>query len=134
MRIGRCVALCLPGVLFLSGCGDGKVVKATGTLTHKGQPVKDALLNFLPANGRQTWAETDEQGKFKINYDQHQDGVVVGKNKVWIEFRPKVLTDPDKAPVPPKELRAVFEKYSFDNSKLEVEITSSTRDLEIKLD
>src|SRR5436309_602832 len=74
----------------LAGCGTGapKVVPVTGKLSYKGKPVASALLNFLPENGRQSWAVTDEQGRFKINYDEQQDGAVVGTHKVWIEYRP----------------------------------------------
>src|SRR5262245_54863754 len=84
-------------LVALAGCGDGAppVVPVTGTLTYKTKPVPNALLNFRPENGRQSWAETDEQGKFKINYDRHQDGAVVGKHKVWIEYRPRSAAEQD---------------------------------------
>src|SRR5438552_6400617 len=86
----RCLTWGASVLLFVvAGCNDGpKIVKVTGILTYKGQPVANAILQFLPEHGRQSWAQTDDRGQFKINYDQHQDGAVVGKHKVWIQFRP----------------------------------------------
>jgi hypothetical protein len=125
----------------LAGCGgDGpKVVKVTGTLKYKGKPVPDALLNFEPEHGRLSWAETDAEGRFKINYDRHQDGAVVGKHKVWIEYRPTSATNAEPGmPANPArlspEMRAFFAKYSSEKSKLKVEITPDTKDLDLDLD
>jgi hypothetical protein len=123
------------------GCGsDGpKVVPVTGSLTYKGKPVASALLNFLPEKGRQSWAETDAEGKFKVNYDRHQDGAVVGKHKVWIEYRPNSMAEQEavmmgKAPPLSKEMKAFFDRYSQPNSKLEVQIDKGTKDLKLELD
>src|SRR6516165_49289 len=38
-------------LLLLASCGDSNVVPVTGTLTYKSQPVKNAYIDFVPANG-----------------------------------------------------------------------------------
>jgi hypothetical protein len=132
----------LPLLVFLSGCGgDGPtVVKVTGRLTYKGQPVTNAIIQFQPEYGRQSWAATDHDGRFKVNYDRHQDGAVVGKHKVWVEIRPTTPAEQEAAMlgkriIPAKELAAFFEKYKAENTPLTaVEITKKTKELDLNLD
>ncbi len=137
--------LCLPWagpvlLVALAGCGgDPKVVKVTGTLTYKQKPVTNAILTFLPDKGRQSWAETDEQGRFKINYDRHQDGAVVGKHKVWVEFRPTTQAEQEavmmgKPPPLSGDPKTFFNKYSQANSKVEVMIDTNTKELKLDWD
>jgi hypothetical protein len=123
----------------LTGCGDSDVVEVTGTLTHKGKPVPNALLTFEPSHGRQSWAETDAEGRFKIFYDKHRDGAVIGQHKVFLEYQP--ATDAEREAVmagkpPPMtpEMKALFARYSPLKSKLTVEITRDTKDLKLDLD
>jgi hypothetical protein len=125
----------------LTGCGDGspKIVKVNGTLTYQGKPVTNAIINFQPEAGRLSWAETDEQGRFKINYDRHQDGAVVGKHKVWMDLRPATNAEREavmqgKKPPLSKEMTAFFDKYSAEKSTLTVEIKPDTKDLSLNLD
>ncbi len=133
----RSVVLLLLG---LPGCSDGpNIVKVTGTLTYKGKPVPNALLTFEPAHGRQSWAETDEQGRFNIHYHPRQDGAVVGTHKLFLEFRPTTDAQREaimqgKQPQLPPDLRALFSKYSPLNSKHTVEISPSTKELQLDLD
>jgi hypothetical protein len=137
-----CAGLVL--VAALAGCSESgpKIVKVTGTLKYKGQPVPNAYLTFRPEFGRQSWAQTDEQGRFKVNYDRTQDGAVVGKHKVSAEMwggRPSTPAEQEavmqgrRLPVS-KDLTAFFQKYGADNSKLEVEITPDTKELNLDLD
>ena len=89
----------LPLLALVAGCGgDGPtIVKVTGRLTYKGQPVTNAILQFQPEYGRQSWAQTDAEGRFKINYDRQQDGAVIGKHKVWVEIRPTTPAEQEAA-------------------------------------
>jgi hypothetical protein len=125
----------------LIGCADSgpKIVKVTGTLKYKGQPVTNAYITFEPEFGRQSWAQTDGQGRFKINYDKHQDGAVVGKHKVWVQQRATTSAERDaemqgKALPVSRDMAAFFQKYNAENSKYTVEITTSTKDLTLDLD
>lgn len=131
----------LPWLVALAGCGGGgpRVVKVSGILTYKGDPVTNAYLQFLPEYGRQSWAQTDKQGRFTVHYDAHQDGAVTGKHKVWVEMRPSTVAEKEavmqgKAPSLSREMKEFFQKYSAENSKLTVEITSGTGELKLELD
>ena len=124
------------------GCGGGsgpKVVKVTGTLTHKGEPVRNLFIHFEPEYGRLSWAQTDAEGKFKVNYDAHQDGAVVGKHKVWLEYRPTSAADQEAEmtgrPLPvSRDMKALLDKYSAENSKLTVQIAKGMKELKLDLD
>lgn len=137
----RFVPWAAPLLLFaLSGCSDGpKIVKVTGTLMYKGKPITNAFLHFEPERGRESWAETDAEGRFKINYDRHQDGAVVGKHKVWVEMRPTTPEEKEaammgKAPPLSKDMKAFFSKYNRENSTLEVQIDKNIKELPLNLD
>jgi hypothetical protein len=126
-------------LLLLAGCGGSDVVPVTGTLSYKGQPVKNAYVDFVPANGRPSWGETDEQGRFKLNYERGRDGALVGKHKVWV--RKKMTTAAEKeaemmgkrAPES-REMAEFFDKYGPQKSKIEVDIDKNTKDLTLNWD
>src|SRR5437763_14936732 len=71
-----------------SGCGPSgpAIVPVTGTLTHKGHPVPNAMVFFFPegGKGRPSQGPTDAEGRFKLSYTSEQDGVMVGKHRVWV--------------------------------------------------
>jgi hypothetical protein len=123
-----------------TGCSDGpKVVKVTGTLKYKGAPVPNALIHFMPEHGRPSWATTDDQGRFKVNYDADQDGAVVGKHKVHLEFRPTAAADVEAAmygnkPKMSKEVAELFDRYGPEKSPLTVEIKSDTNEVNLNLE
>lgn len=133
--VGPFLALAL-----LAGCGGGSgLVEVTGTLTHKGVPIKYATVMFSPDGGRPSQANTDEQGRFKLRYDRERDGVEIGTHTVSIAYNPQTPKEREdieihgKPPPVSKELKAVFDKYSFANSKHKMKIESSTRDLKVEL-
>jgi hypothetical protein len=128
----------------LVGCGSGpKVVKVSGILTYKGQPVKDAYIDFVPdKGGRPAVAETDDQGHFEAMYEstKNQKGITAGKNKIVLRPKPKLSTKAEqeaymrgqKVPMP-KERQELFDKYG-DKSTKYITVESSTSDLHIDLD
>ena len=125
----------------LAGCGSKgpRVVEVTGTLTHQGKPVPNTLMHFLPENGRQSWAQTDAEGRFKINYDRHQDGAIEGKHKVWLEYRGGSQAEQEaamlgKAMPIPKDFQALLQRYNYNNSRLVVEISRDRKDITIELE
>jgi predicted small lipoprotein YifL len=75
--------------LSVAGCGGGgpkdkpKLVPAAGVARFKGQPVKNAAINFYPEKGPVASGLTDESGAFTIKYNG-QLGAVIGKNKVTV--------------------------------------------------
>src|SRR5206468_12563971 len=48
-------------------------------LMRKGAPVPHVHLDFMPAAGRPSWGVSDEEGKFKLNYDRERDGAEVDR-------------------------------------------------------
>jgi hypothetical protein len=129
-------------LVVLAGCSGGsgpKVVKVTGSLKYKGQPVTNALIQFEPENGRPSWAQTDEEGRFKVNYDREQDGAVVGKHKVHVKMRPSTAADQEavmmgKKPVMSKEMTEFFDKYGAGKSTVQITIDKNTSELPLDWD
>jgi hypothetical protein len=125
---------------LLAGCGGGgpKIVKVSGTATRGGQPVKDFVINFIPEKGRPAWGFTDPDGRYTVHYSRDQDGVAVGKYKVYLRYGPH---DPqtqfaiyEKRFQYPPEIKAIEDKYgSPEKSPLEFDIQSS-QTIDLKLD
>jgi len=136
-------AVMLP-LVGLTGCQkEGPtIVKVTGVLTYKGQPVTNAYLRFRPENGRPSWGQTDGEGRFKLNYDRDRDGAVVGKHKVWLEVRPTAAEQANvmpgaglaRRPAMSRDLSELFDKYGSEKSTLTVEIKPDGNELLLKLD
>jgi hypothetical protein len=76
-----CFLLC---AILAGGCGGDKLVKITGTVTHHGKPVPNLVINFAPEKGLQSYALTDQDGRFNMHYTTGQEGVVPGIHKVWV--------------------------------------------------
>ena len=126
-------------VVALVGCGGPALVGVSGTLTHKGKPVPNALVSFMPENGRPSSGITDEDGHFTLQYDSEHEGSLIGKHTVSVKQRPatpeqqKAAMLGKKLPMS-KDLADFFEKYSPGNSKHEVVIDKNTRELKLDLD
>jgi hypothetical protein len=142
LRYHKCLLSWSVLVLFLTGagCDSGpKIVKVEGTLCYQGNPVTNAYIKFRPAYGRESWAETDEQGHFIAHYDAKRDGVVAGEHKLWVLLKPATVKEQEavmmgkKAPLS-KQMAAFFEKYGEQRSKVEVTIDKSTADLKLDWD
>ena len=125
----------LGGLLAAAGCGGGpKIVKVSGVATHKGQPVPALRITFQPDHGRPSWGDTDENGRFTLEYDAANKGAVVGRHTVSAAFRARTPDEEMSGKVPPA-VRAVTSRYGDTmNSPLKVEITGATDDLEVKFD
>lgn len=125
----------------VSGCGESgpTVIPVTGVALHQGQPVPNLFLNFVPESGRPSWGATDENGRFKLNYTTDQDGAVVGKHRVVVQFKPssmeaelEMLAGKLKKPA---ALDEILNKYGNEGTSTKtVEITPQTRELELVLD
>lgn len=101
----------------------------TGTVTLDGQPLKDAIIMFIPeipdkAKKEQTrlatsLARTDASGKYVLNYVQDVDGAVVGKHIVQIRAQ--------------KEGREVIPVQFNKQSKLTATVASGSNDFKFDL-
>src|SRR5438132_10197545 len=112
-------------LLFVAfaGCADSgpKIVTVAGTLTHKGKPVSNAYVYFVPENGRPSQGPTDAEGRFKLDYTSEREGVMAGKHKVWVKMRPTTQKEQEavmmgKKPSMSRDMAAFFDKYSQKNS------------------
>jgi hypothetical protein len=129
-RYGRRLAA-LALLLALAGCG-GRLVKVTGKLTYKSQPVPYTVVKFVPDDGsRPSEGMTDEQGNFTLQYSRTESGAPRGPGTVALEYG---LTGEEGPPKVPKEVQAVIKKYADPKkSDLHYDITKSGQYLEIDL-
>jgi hypothetical protein len=124
-----------------SGCtrSGPQIVAIEGTVTHDGTPLSDLMIYFQPASGRPSWAISDKNGHFVLDYDPDYDGAVVGNHTVWVLENPNA-SDPLLTSGKPKqkrspEMKAVLDKYgSAENSPYKVEIKKADRNFQLKLD
>ncbi len=80
--------------LMLLGCGSSPshppLVKATGTVTWKGNPLPGATVQFIPSGdtkGGGATAKTNDQGLFALKYKTGAEGIPAGTYKVVISRR-----------------------------------------------
>jgi hypothetical protein len=129
-------------LVALAGCGGTSLVHVTGTLTHKGKPVPNALISLMPEKGRPSQGVTDEDGQFTLEFAPGQEGVVPGKHIVSLRPQPTRPTTKKEQEAAVKgkrlpmssDMASFFDKYSAKNSKYEVVIDKNTTDLKIDLD
>jgi hypothetical protein len=136
-------AAALLGLLgSLAGCNQGPaLVPVKGVATRDGKPLAFLSVIFFPADDtRPSSGRTDEEGRFELKFDSKTKGAVIGSNKVVVAFRPRspqeevdiaagkvILFHPDQD--------AILEKYGKrETTQMSVEVTSSTKDLELKFD
>jgi hypothetical protein len=130
--------------LFLTnGCGRSDVVPVKGIATRGGQPVANVVLWFTPTDGRPSWALTDSEGKFELDYSREYKGAKVATHRVTVNYEPRpadpgeeqlILSGRKARPTRPAEMDAILAKYGQGVSTLDVEISRGVSDLEIKLD
>ncbi len=124
--------------LAMAGCsGPGfETAEVEGVVKVKGQPMGGLFLQFLPEKGPTSIGETDDEGRFRLQYrdpktNTMKDGAVVGRHRV-------VVMDAKRPDVPqgetPKPGR-IPDKYSdMVNSPLNQEIRSGPQSIEVKID
>jgi hypothetical protein len=123
-------------LLALSGCG-GPLVKVTGRLTYKGQPVPSTDVIFQPDDGsRHSVGHTDDQGNFTLKYSRDEVGATRGAHTVFLTYYPS--NEEESGTIPPKaskELKAVIKKYGdLKTSTLHYEVTKNGQFIEINLE
>lgn len=67
------------------GCDRGpRLVPVSGVVLLDGQPVANAAVLFIPAEGRPAEGTTDAEGKFTLQTFQPGDGALVGTHDVTV--------------------------------------------------
>jgi hypothetical protein len=108
----------------LAGCSQGPALgQVTGKLTHNGQPVQYAAVEFHPVGeGKHSIGYTDAQGEYIVQYTLQREGALIGRHRILIKmYPPEGLKAP---PVPPK--------YQG-GAEGEVEVTSGDNRVDIEL-
>lgn len=133
----------LLAAMSLVGCGRNDIVPVSGMATRGGKPVGNIVIWFTPSEGRPSWALTDAEGKFELDYNRDRKGARVGKHRVTVVYEPRptdpgeeqlILSGKKARPSRPAEMDEILAKYSPNVSTLEIEIDRAVSDLEVKLD
>jgi hypothetical protein len=115
----------------VAGCGGGSRAKVTGTATRGGKPVANLAIHFVPEKGARSFAKTDENGKFTMILSSGEQGVAVGKHKVWVQLPPAPKDDPEQqkqlaARQQNPDVTAMLRKYgSLETTPLEMTVTGN---------
>jgi len=134
----RVLILPLLLALLAAGCNRSGLVKATGRLTYRGQPVPSTYLTFYPddVHKRPSHALTDDNGNFTVTNSRSDVGLFLGRHRVSLRYFPSGPEELGQAP--PKasrDLKAVIARYGDpDKSTLHVEVTQSGQFFEINLE
>jgi hypothetical protein len=121
------------GLPAFVGCSEGpEVVPVTGTVTRNGKPVPGVMINFMPEDGRPSWAITDAEGRYELQYSKSYTGGLVGKHKVFVGYD----ANPDgSAPALNEEQQEIVKKYgNRTTSPLDIEIQEKGQIIDIRLD
>ena len=134
----RVLILPLLLALLAAGCNRSGLVKATGRLTYRGQPVPSTYLTFYPddVHKRPSHALTDDNGNFTVTNSRSDVGLFLGRHRVSLRYFPSGPEELGQAPPKaPRDLKAVIARYGDpDKSTLHVEVTQSGQFLEINLE
>jgi hypothetical protein len=124
-------------LLAATGCG-GPLVKVTGKLTYKGEPVPSTIVTFHPDEEGQRASQgiTDDQGHFALSHSKTETGALRGKHTVTLRYHLSADEEMGKAsPKASKELKAVIKKYGdLKTSPLHYEVTHNGQVIEIDLE
>jgi len=125
-------------LLVAGGCNSGeRLNNVSGTVKFQGQPLRDAIVKFIPAEGRPAQALTNENGEYDyVMYEKGRRGLITGEYDVVVTYLPpeppKSPLDPQ--PLPPPELQPAFAKYgSFEKPQFKAKVTDGQRTLNIDL-
>jgi hypothetical protein len=131
-----CWLAALALLLAASGCGPPRLVKVTGRLTHKGQPVPSTYVTFAPEDGsRPSRGLTEANGNFKLRNTHQDEGAVLGRHTVFLTYKPVGEEESGKSPpAADKSLQKVIARHSDPSaSDLHVEVTQNGQHVEIEL-
>ena len=112
-----------------AGCGEGlPLAPVAGVVTLDGQPVKGALLEFIPQQpgGSTSYGTTDEDGRYRMYFGTSETGAFIGKSLVRI-------TSDDRISVGGKTLSGeVFPSKYNASSQQFVEVVKGSNEFNFK--
>jgi hypothetical protein len=133
----RSKILLASGILLLAGCGgsDGpELIDVSGVVTMDGSPLANASVGFLPlgegvGGTSPSYALTDEDGHYVLQYSLSRDGALPGKYKVQISSHQ--VADPDASPPVEAQAEVVPIQYNRETT-LEIDVPSDSYDFALK--
>ena len=103
-RVALAAGLCF--LIGITGCGGGGPVVApvSGTVTHKGTPLKEGGITFVPAEGRSAFGRIVDGQIVEVTTLKTGDGVIVGKATVGIQATTNLgkMQGPHTPLIPPR--------------------------------
>ena len=118
--------------LLTVGCGESNYVPVAGQLTLDGEALGGYFVKFEPeGSGPHAWAESQPDGRFEVQSQGGQRGMLAGRYRVLIGYFPLEQAS-DQSPVLPP-MPEWLAKYDRNNSQLFVEIETTKDDLAIEL-
>ena len=141
----RCsyLAAAVSVTLAVAGCGSGLdadysqigLVPVSGTVTLDGKPLAGAVVFFEASDSTRSYATTDAEGRYRMQFNSEVEGVPPGPKTVRIstsartgededEASEELEEDPDAQPTASQSDEKVPDCY-HKNSKLQVTIDDS---------
>lgn len=113
-----------------------EIAEVDGVVKYRGQPMKRLVVQFLPERGPSSIGETDDNGRFRLRYQepnssQLRDGAVVGKHRVVVADIDRPVAGQGEEPRPGR----IPDRYGdLTQSPLSQEVRSGKQTIEIRLD
>ena len=123
---------CILIPLLLVGCSRGPdIAPVTGVITRDGNPVAGVVVEFQPDRGAPSYAFTEKDGSYSMQYQTDRTGALLGHHVIRIRT-PKEITDPETGETISR--KETIPKAYNDESTLELTVESgpNTYDIEIK--
>lgn len=88
-RVGILASLMLAAFCVCAGCSRSGLGKVSGTVTLDGEPLPDALVEFVPTggDGGLSFGRTDSNGDYYLMLSRTAEGATPGEYKVRITTR-----------------------------------------------
>lgn len=115
-------------IMLANGCGDGrpKRVPVAGQVLIDGKPLTHGQIMFVPASGRPSQGQLDNDGRFVLSCYEQGDGALMGSHKVAVTAGIGINNTQTRWYAPKK-----YAEYR--TSGLTREITGPVNDLVIKI-
>jgi hypothetical protein len=101
------------------GCGSGKFVPVSGTVTMNGKPLAGATVMFSPIAkegsidaGPGSGGKTNEKGEYTLTSDTGRTGAIVGKHRVSVSLMSPGTGETDERRRPGAPVNQVPVRYN----------------------
>jgi hypothetical protein len=89
-----------------------RLVKVTGRLTYKGEPIPNTDVKFIPEDGgRPSHGLTNKDGEFTLKFTRTEFGVTPGRHTVILTYDAVAEEQLPKEERVPSALRAAIARY-----------------------